>query len=75
MVKPTSSASTTGVIAEALMMELMPMAIEHRPNMVGRCSLRLAGRMCPSAEPIAPPASTDAQLVNTPIGICDSPSF
>lgn len=74
MVNPTRIASTTAVMLTALMMELIPIAIEHMPNSVGRCSFRLFGRTCPSAEPITPPASTEIQLTITPIGI-GFPSF
>ena len=72
--KPHQIASTTAVMLTALIMELMPIAIEHMPNSVGRCSFRLFGRTCPSAEPITPPASTEIQLTITPIGI-GFPSF
>ena len=69
MVNPSRIASTTAVMPDALMTELTPIPMEHRPNMVGRCSFNVSGSTLPSSVPSRPPSSTAPQFVNTPIGI------
>ena len=63
------SPASIAVMLTALIMELMPIAIEHMPNSVGRCSFRLFGKTCPSAEPITPPANVTETVDNYLIGI------
>ena len=75
MVNPSKIANTTAVMPDALMTELTPMPMEHRPNIVGRCSLSVSGRTFPSRVPNRPPSKTAPQFVNTPIGILNISSF
>lgn len=69
----TRMASTTAVIPDALMTELTPIAMEHRPNIVGRCSFSVSGSTLPRKVPSSPPSRTAPQFVNTPIGILFPP--